>query len=73
VEPRNLLKLNDIHIIPLTGIRLWPWQSPKGAVESGALLGLSRYYEVVVPLDSDLSLQQFPEIQLSRVSRSDWK
>jgi hypothetical protein len=58
-EPRNLLNLNKIHIIPLTGTRLSPWQSPRGAVEFGVLSSL--YRDVVEGLDSDLPLQRFPE------------
>jgi len=73
VEPRNLLNLNKIHIIPLTGTRLLhlPRRSPRGAVESGVLSSL--YRDVVEGLDSDLSLQRFPEIQFPKNSRSDWK
>jgi hypothetical protein len=42
-------------------------------MESGVLLGLSRYHDVVETLDSDLPLQRFPEIQFPKNSRSDWK
>jgi hypothetical protein len=71
MEPRNLIKLNKIHIIPLTGTRLSPWQSPGGAVEFRVLSSL--YRDVVEAVDSDLPLQRFPEIQFPKDSRSDWK
>lgn len=71
LEARNLLNLNNIHIIPLTGTRLSPWQFSGGAVEFRVLSSL--YRDAVEGLDSDLPLQRFPEIQFPKDSRSDWK
>jgi hypothetical protein len=65
---RNLLNLNDIHIIPLTGIRFFPQQSPGGPEFSG-MANRPYYSDVVegfrfklgVSLISQNSISQGPE------------
>jgi len=50
-----LLNWNGIHIIPLTGC-VFGSDSPHGATDTGVLLGLAHYRDVVVALDSVFSV-----------------